>query len=421
MNIRKYFEGLGPGLISGAADDDPSGISTYSVVGATFGYSQLWTVFLTFPLMIAVQLMCARMALVTGEGLSGTIGQYANRRLLWFACVLLIIANTVNIGADFAGMAEALEMVTHVPRLIWLPVIAGGLIATLIYSSYRALARILKWLTLVLFSYVIAAFLARPDWMAVLRASFIPQIQMNANYLSALVAILGTTITPYMFFWQASQEIEEEVAHGRESLESRRGATSIELRDAARDVVSGMAWAGVTMFFIIVTTATTLHVPGGTKHPIETAQQAAEALRPLAGDAAYLLFTLGIVGTGLLAIPVLAGSAGYAVAEAMHWRASLNDKPRVGWQFYSIVVLAIVVGALFNFLHISAVKALFYAAILNGVLAVPLVAIVTRLTSDERIMGDSRNPKWLSRLGWATTAIMGVAAVAMIASGFTPS
>jgi len=418
MNVRKYFADLGPGLISGAADDDPSGISTYSVVGATFGYAQLWTVFLTFPLMIAVQLMCARMALVTGEGLAGTIGQYANRRLLWLACVLLVIANVVNIGADFAGMAEALEMVTHVHRLIWLPVIAGGLIAALVFSSYRALARVLKWLTLVLFSYVVAAFLARPDWAAVLRASFIPQIQLNAGYLSALVAILGTTITPYMFFWQASQEIEEEVAQGMNSLESRRGADPGQLRAAAKDVVSGMAWAGVTMFFIIVTTATTLHHPGESAKPIETAQQAAEALRPLAGDAAYLLFTLGIVGTGLLAIPVLAGSAGYAVAEAMHWRASLNDKPRVGWQFYSIVVVAIVVGALFNFLHISAVKALFYAAVVNGVLAVPLVGIVTRLTSDPRVMGEHRNPRWLAGLGWATTGIMAVAALAMIVTSF---
>jgi NRAMP (natural resistance-associated macrophage protein)-like metal ion transporter len=418
MNVRKYFADLGPGLISGAADDDPSGISTYSVVGATFGYAQLWTVFLTFPLMIAVQLMCARMALVTGEGLAGTIGQYANRRLLWLACVLLVIANVVNIGADFAGMAEALEMVTHVHRLIWLPVIAGSLIAALVFSSYRVLASVLKWLTLVLFSYVVAAYLARPDWAAVLRASFIPQIQLNAGYLSALVAILGTTITPYMFFWQASQEIEEEVAQGMDSLESRRGADPVQLRAAAKDVVSGMAWAGVTMFFIIVTTATTLHGPGHSAKPIETAQQAAEALRPLAGDAAYLLFTLGIVGTGLLAIPVLAGSAGYAVAEAMHWRASLNDKPRVGWQFYSIVVLAIVVGALFNFLHISAVKALFYAAVVNGVLAVPLVGIVTRLTSDPRVMGDQKNPRWLAGLGWATTGIMAVAALAMIVTSF---
>ncbi len=415
MHLKKFFAGLGPGLITGAADDDPSGISTYSVIGATFGYAQLWTVFLTFPLMTGVQLMCARLALVTGEGFSGAIGQYSSRRTVWFACLLLVIANTINIGADLAGMAEALAMVTPIPKLAWIPLITGGILLVLVFWSYKRLSSILKWLTGVLAAYITTAFLAKPDWMAVLRSSFVPQIELNSTYLAGLVAVLGTTITPYMFFWEASQEVEEEIAQGRVTLEQRVGATVEELRNAGRDVTAGMLWAGVTMFFIIVTTAATIH---SRQISIETAQQAAEALRPLAGNGAYLLFTLGIVGTGLLAIPVLAGSAGYAVSEAMHWEASLDDKPLAARNFYGVIAAAIVVGAALTLLHISAVRALYYAAIVNGVLAVPLVAIMTRLTSSKEVMGEHRNPRWLTGLGILTVLAMGLAAVAMIVTSF---
>lgn len=411
MNVRKFFAGLGPGLVTGAADDDPSGISTYSTIGATFGYAQLWTVFLTFPLMTGVQLMCARLALVTGEGFSGAIAQYSSRRTLLLACTLLVAANVVNIGADLAGMAEALAMVTPVPKIWWIPLMALGILAVLVLWSYKKLSRVLKWLTLVLVAYVITAFLCKPDWGLVFRSSFLPQIEWTPAYLAGLVAVLGTTITPYMFFWEASQEVEEEIAEGKTSLADRVGASASELSKAGRDVVTGMAWAGTTMFFIIVTTASTLHP----KHvKIETAQQAAEALRPLAGNGAYVLFTLGIVGTGLLAIPVLAGSAGYAVSEAMHWRASLDDRPQVGRNFYLVIAAAILVGAALTFLNISAVKALYYAAILNGVLAVPLVWIMTRLTSSLKVMGDHKNPTWLRFLGVTTTVIMALAAAAMV-------
>jgi len=414
QRVRRFFGTLGPGLITGAADDDPSGISTYSVTGASFGLSQLWMVFLTFPLMSAVQLMCARLGLVDGEGLGAAIRRHYSRTVLWFACSLLVVANIVNIGADLAGMGESLQMVTGVSAWVWIPLLALGIILALVYWSYRHLVRTFKWLTLVLFAYVLPAFLAHPDWTSVLRATFVPQVEWNPAYLMMVVGILGTSITPYVFFWQAAQEVEEESSEGRRTLTSRQGATDQELKVAQRDVMVGMGWAGVAMYFIILTTATTLHKAGAP--PIETAQQAAEALRPLAGDGAYLLFMLGIVGTGILAVPVLAGSAAYAVAEALHWHGSLNDKPRVGHKFYMMVLVAVMLGLILNLLEISAIKALFYSAVVNGTLAPPLVFLVTHLTSDPKVMGNRVNGPLLRGLGYATAAIMGLAAVAMIAS-----
>lgn len=414
VRLGRFFAEVGPGVVTGAADDDPSGISTYSVVGASMGLGQLWTVPLTFPLMASVQAMCARLALVTGEGLAATIRRHSSRRLLWFACVLLVVANVVNIGADLSGMAESLEMVTGVREWIWMPLLAVGIVLALVFWSYRKLARTFKWLTLALFAYVFAAFLSHPSWPVVLKATFVPEFKADPVYLQALVAILGTTITPYMFFWQAAQEVEEERAHGHRTLAQRRGATLDELKAAHKDVLLGMGWAGVAMYFIILTAATNLHGPG--KPPIETARQAAEALRPIAGDAAYLLFALGLVGTGILAIPVLAGSAAYAISEAMHWRGSLNDRPRVGFKYYVVVVLSVGVGLALDLFRIDAVKALFYAAVLNGILAPPLVAIVTWLTSRKEVMGEHVNPPYLRRLGWTTAGLMFAAFLAMAAS-----
>ncbi len=406
-----FFHGLGPGIVTGAADDDPSGISTYSVAGAAFGPGFLWTVLLTFPLMTAVQTMCARLALVCGEGLAATLRRRYPTWVLWGACLLLAVANVINIGADLAGMGEALELVTGVDERIWPPFLAAGIVAVLVLWSYRHLARILKWTTLALFAYVVAAFLAKPAWGEALRATFVPRLAWEPRYLATLVAILGTTITPYMFFWQAAQEVEEERAEGRRSRRSRRGATGEELAAAQGDILAGMGWAGLAMYFIILTTATTLHAAG--KTDISTAQQAAEALRPMAGDAAYLLFALGLVGTGLLAVPVLAGSAAYAVAEAMHWRASLDDRPRVGAKFYVVLAAAVLLGLGIEWLEIDAVEALFYAALVNGLLAPPLVVLVTLLTSDHRVMGKHVNPPLLRWLGWATFAIMLAAAAAL--------
>lgn len=412
--FHRFFSELGPGLITGAADDDPSGISTYSVTGAAFGFAQLWTVLFSFPLMVAVQLMCARLGMVTGLGLAGVLRRRYPRPVLWSACGLLIIANTVNIGADLGGMAAAMQMITGINSIIWLPIFAATIVVFLVWFKYRHLVLIFKWLTLVLFAYIIAAVLAHPDWIKVLRATFVPHIEWNANYLATFIAIMGTTISPYLFFWQAAQEVEEERAKGRLTAQSRRGATDEELRAARTDVLTGMAFAGVVMYFIIVTTGATLHAAG--QYRIDTAQQAAEALRPIAGNAAYLLFALGLVGTGMLGVPVLAGSAAYAISEARHWRGSLDDPPRPAAKFYLVLSLSVILGLILDYAGFNAVRMLFWAAVINGVLAPPLIILVVLLTSDPKVMGARTNPPVLRWLGWGTALIMIAASIAMFAS-----
>lgn len=411
-HVRRFFAELGPGLITGAADDDPSGISTYSVTGAAFGFTQLWTVFFAFPLMIAVQIMCARLGLVSGQGLAGVLRRRYPKWVLLGACALLALANTVNIGADLGGMAEAMEMMTGLHSVVWLPLFAGLIVVLLIWSSYRHIARVFKWLTLVLFAYVAAAFMAHPKWSEVLRSTFVPHVEWSVSYIATFVAILGTTISPYLFFWQAAQEVEEERSKGRRTIRSRRGATDEELRAARTDVLTGMIFAGVVMYFIILTTGATLYEHG--HRDIETAREAAKALEPLAGKSASLLFTIGLVGTGMLGIPALAGSAAYAVAEAMHWRGSLDDRPRVAKKFYGVLAAAVAFGLALNYLEINAVKMLFYAAVINGVLAPPLIVLVTMLTSDQKVMGKRVNTWLLKWAGWVTAAVMAAATIAMI-------
>ena len=409
--MRRFFAGLGPGLITGAADDDPSGVSTYSVTGASFGYLPLWMSPCAFPLMAAVQLMCARLGLVTGRGLAGVVRLYYPRPVLWGACALLIVANVFNIGADLGGMAEATEMMTGIKSYYWTPVFTGLIISLLFFTSYRHIARIFKWLTLVLFAYVITAFLARPDWYSVLKATVVPRVIWSNAFLATFVAVLGTTISPYLFFWQTSQEVEDERAHGRNTVREREGATDEELLAARKDVFTGMLFANTVMYFIILTTAATLNASGQTN--IETAQQAAEALRPLAGNGAYLLFTLGIIGTGMLAVPVLAGSAAYAVAETKHWRGTLEDRPRLSRKFYAVVAAAMLLGMSLDFFGFNAVKMLFYSAVLNGVLAPPLIVLIVLLTSNPQVMGTRVSSRPLRYLGWATAAIMSAAAIGM--------
>lgn len=409
--VRHFFSELGPGLITGAADDDPSGISTYSVTGASFGYAPLWTALFSFPLMVSVQLMCARLGMVTGLGLAGVIRRRYPRWVLLGACSLLIVANVVNIGADLGGMADATEMVTGVNSLVWTPIYAILIISLLFWTSYRVIAKVFKWLTLVLFAYVIAAFLAHPDWRAVLHSTFVPHIEWSSAYLATFVGILGTTISPYLFFWGASQEVEEERKLGRQTVEEREGATDEELRKSRTDVITGMFFSNLVMYFIILTTAATLHAHGETT--IETAQQAAEALKPLAGNGAYLLFTLGLIGTGMLGVPVLAGAAAYAVAEARNWRGTLEDRPHLAKKFYAIVAASLILGLVLDYAGFNAVKMLFWAAVLNGVLAPPLIVLVVLLTCNKKIMGDRTNPPVLKWLGWATAVIMAAAAIAM--------
>jgi len=410
--LRHFFRELGPGLITGAADDDPSGISTYSIAGASFGYGLLWTALFSFPLMTAVQLMCARLGMVTGQGLASVVRQRYSRRVLWFTCALLVVANTVNIGADLGGMAEVLQMTTGINAFFWLPFISILIIALLVWLSYRRIARIFKWLTLTLFAYVIAALLARPQWHDVIRATFLPHLEVNASYLATILGVLGTTISPYLFFWQAAQEVEEERSLGRLTIHTRRGATDQELRAARTDVVTGMALSNAVMYFIILATGATLYASG--HHDIENARQAAEALRPLAGDGAYVLFALGLIGTGMLGIPVLAGSAAYGVTEGLHWRGSLNDRPKRAIKFYAVLGIAVLLGLLLNYLRLDAVRMLFWAAVLNGILAPPLIGLVTKLSSDKTVMGSRTNPTILTIMGWTTTAVMGAATLLML-------
>jgi NRAMP (natural resistance-associated macrophage protein)-like metal ion transporter len=411
--VRRFFANLGPGLITGAADDDPSGISTYSVAGAVFGYSFLWTALLSFPLMAAVQLMCARLGMVTGRGLGGAIRLRYSRWVLWPACVLLIVANVFNIAADLGGMANAMEMGTGIRSYYWTPFFAFVIAGLLIWTSYTLIARVFKWLALVLFAYVITAFLARPDWASVLHGTFVPHVEWTRNYMSVLVGILGTTISPYLFFWQAAQEVEEDRKHGKTTVAQRRGSTNLELSVATGDVFTGMFFSNLVMFFIILTTAATLHAHGVTN--IETAKQASEALRPFAGPGAYWLFTLGLIGTGMLGVPVLAGSCAYAIAEAAQWKgSSLSLKPVRAPRFYAVIAGAMVIGLGLDFAGLNAVKMLFWSAVVNGVLAPPLVVLVVLLTSDKKVMGSRTNSRGAMVLGWICAALMTAAAFGLL-------
>ncbi len=409
--VRRFFGELGPGLITGAADDDPSGISTYSVTGAAFGYAPLWTALFSFPLMAAVQMMCARLGMVTGEGLAGVIRRHYPRWILWSACAILVLANTVNIGADLAGMAKATELATGIRSVYLTPAWALLIAVFLIWSSYYTLVRIFKWLTLVLFAYVAAAFFAKPDWTMVLYSTLIPHVEWSSRYWATLVGIFGTTISPYLFFWQASQQVEEEHGQGRLTRQAREGATDKELSKSRKDVITGMFFSNVIMYFIILTTAATLHAHG--KTTISTAQDAADALRPLAGNGAYWLFSLGLIGAGMLGVPVLAGSSAYAISEAAKWRGTLDDRFGLSRGFYVVIVVGLVLGLALDFAGFNAVSMLFWAAVLNGVLAPPLIVIVVLLTSNPVVMGKRSNPLWLSLLGWVTVVVMTAASVAM--------
>ena len=403
----RYFRTLGPGLVTGASDDDPSGVTTYAVAGATFGTGMLWTAVVTLPLMAAIQLTCARIGLVSGRGLAGATRRHYPRWFLYGACLLLLAANVFNIAADLAGMADAAEMLTGVPSALWVPVFGMVVLVATVYTSYATFAAWLKWLTAVLFAYILSAILAQPNWSAALRDTFVPRVSWDARVVPTLVGILGTTISPYLFFWQASQEVEEERALGRRTVAARRGASAHELRDARNDVITGMTFSNVVMYFIILATAATLFRAGHTD--IETSRQAAEALRPLAGNGAYVLFTLGLVGTGLLAIPVLAGSASYAIAELFSWRSGLDLKPRQARRFYLVLGGAIVAGIALDAFGTNAIRMLFVSAIVNGLLAPPLMLLVMLVGNNRTIMGERVNGLWLNVFGWGATAVMTVA------------
>ena len=418
VRLLKALKGLlgnvGPGFITGAADDDPSGIATYAQTGAIFGYGQLWLVWFTCPFMIVIQQMCGRIGMVTGKGLAGVILEHYSRRVLYVTVSLLVIANTINIGADLGAMASSAQMLLGLPFLFWLVLITGSIIALEIFVPYRTYSRILKYLALTLFSYVLAAFVVRLDWGVVFHATLVPHLEFSADYLLNIVAILGTTISPYLFFWQASEEVEEEVVNGQipdmgigKPCVTRRGVAEMNW-----DTVVGMFFSQIIMFFIIVTTAATLHAGGITT--IQTASEAAEALRPLAGDLAYLLFAVGIIGTGLLAVPVLAGASAYAVAETAGLKEGLGKKLGRAPGFYAVIAASTLIGMSLDWLGINPMTALYYAAALNGLAAPPLMALVIMIANRKDVMGRFVNSRASNVLGWAIVLIMALAGVALI-------
>ena len=409
--VVRFLKILGPGLVTGASDDDPSGIATYAIAGASQGYALLWTALFTFPLMAGVQFICAKIGMVTGRGISGVIRQNYGKALLYPVVLALVVANTLNVGADLGAIADGVNLLVHVPRPLVVVLASVGLVTLQMFGSYRSIARTFKWLTLALLGYIGAAFFARPELGAVLRGSLVPSLKFDRESLELLVGILGTTISPYLFFWQASQEVEEERAMGRD-LAARQGATRQELEDARWDVTTGMLFSNVVMYFIILATGATLHAHG--KVEIQTAADAAEALRPLAGNWATVLMALGLIGTGLLAVPIMTGAAAYGLAEAFGWRCSLNSNPRQCPEFYMAIVLSTLVGVAIDLLGFSAVKMLYWTAILNGVIAPPLLAIIMHISGDPKIMGEHRHGRLLGALGWAAAAVMGLAALAML-------
>jgi NRAMP (natural resistance-associated macrophage protein)-like metal ion transporter len=407
--VRRFFSNLGPGLITGAADDDPSGIATYSIAGAQMGTAMLWTALITWPFMACVQFMCARIGMVTGMGLGDALRRKGPRWLLFGGALGLLGANTMNVGSDLSGMADAAETLTGINSHIYVVIFGAGIAYATVRFRYHKIAMIMKWLAAVLFAYVITAFLAGPDWGKVLRDTFIPSWPRNHAQWENLVAILGTTISPYLFFWQASQEVEEEKAMGRRLLVQREHATRREVVDRGIDVGAGTFFSNLVMYFIILTTALTLHKHG--IRDIETSKQAAEALRPLAGTFAYLLYTIGIIGVGFLAIPTLAGSAAYAFAETFSWKEGLDEPFRGARPFYTVLIFSILLGIGMDFLNLNPVKALYWTAIINGVLAPFLLVGVLIAASDRKLMEDQPS-SWLSRIavGIITLAMFGAAA-----------
>jgi len=412
--VKRFFKLLGPGLITGAADDDPSGIGTYSTAGASLGFATLWTAIITLPLMAVVQFVCAKIGMVTGRGLAGVLLHHYSRKLLYAAVLCLFIANTINAGTDIGAIAAAINLIVPLPITVMIIPIACIIVALQIWGSYRLIANVFKWLTLSLFTYIGAAFLAKPDFDAVLKATFIPELHFDHDYLLTLVAILGTTISPYLFFWEASEEVEEEISEGRKTLRQRKGATDAELNQAKWDTIVGMFFCNIVFYFVILAAAATLHASG--KTDLQSAVDAAQALRPLVGSAATYLFAVGIIGSGFLAVPVLTGSSAYAIAESFGWKYGLDTKPKQAKQFYAVIAISTFVGALINFIGINPIAALFWTAVINGVLAPPLLVIIMIISNNKKIMGSRVNGRFTNFVGWTAAVIMFAAAIGMVAT-----
>ena len=403
---------LGPGFITGASDDDPSGIGTYASIGAAQGFGVLWLAPLTLPLMAAVQLICARIGLVTGEGIAGVLRRTFPRWVRYPAIATLVVANTINAGVDIGAIAAGVNLLVPIPATALIVPIGLLILALQILGSYRLIARVFKWLTLALFTYLGAAILAQPDWGAVLRGTLLPSVRLDGDFLMALVAVLGTTISPYLFFWQASEEVEEEISAGRASVAERAGATESELRAAAWDVGTGMAFSNLVMYVIILASAATLYRSG--QRDITSAAEAAQALAPLAGNAASALFAIGIIGAGMLAVPVLTGSAAYAVAEGGGWRSGLDARPRDAKVFYAVIIISTLVGMVIDFSPVDTITALYWTAVLNGLLAPPLLMLVLLIANNRAVMGEHTNTRTLNLLGWTTVLAMSAAALGLL-------
>jgi NRAMP (natural resistance-associated macrophage protein)-like metal ion transporter len=412
----RWLQQLGPGLITGAADDDPSGIATYSQAGAQFGYQLGWTLVLTYPLMVGIQMVSARMGRVTGHGLASNVRIHFPRPVLYVIVAMLVVANTINIAADIAAMGEALRLVAGGQMLVYAILFGVLCLGLQVFLRYQVYVRYLKWLTLALLAYVAVVFTIAVPWREVIQGLLWPRVALNAQSLTVIVAVFGTTISPYLFFWQAAQEVEE--------LNADPVATALVLdpADARRhlhrikiDTYFGMGFSNLIALFIVISCAATLHRNGITD--IATSAQAAEALRPLAGDAAFLLFSLGIIGTGMLAVPVLAGSAAYAVAETFEWKSGLDLKLLEAREFYGIIAFATLGGVLLDFTPIDPIKALFWSAVINGIIAVPIMVVMMLLADDPKVMGAFTVTRRLKALGWLATWTMAAAVVAMFVSG----
>ena len=413
-------------MVTGAADDDPSGIATYSQTGAQFGYGQLWTIPLMLPMMFAVQEMCARIGIVRGRGIAGVVREFYPKSILYTVVMLMLIANTINLGTDLGGMAAALRLIVPLPYLLLISIFALLSISLEVFVSYHIYSRFLKWMSISLFAYVLTGFIVSQDWLSVLRSTFVPHVEWSFQFLLILVGVLGTTISPYMFFWQASQEVEEEIEQGKLCPQPRVrfpkcGPLPIvspeDIHDMRVDTWLGMLFSQTATWFIIITAAGALHVHGVTD--IATAADAARALEPLvktfhyAGTIAKTIFAVGIIGLGLLAIPIFAGSASYALAETFNWKEGLYRKPSDAPQFYAVMIIATLIGALINLLGISPMKALIYTAVINGIIAVPLILTVLLISNNPIIMGRYTNPRWVSIFGLFTFLAMGAAGILM--------
>lgn len=406
---------LGPGLITGASDDDPSGIATYSQAGAQFGYGLTWAMLFVYPLMAAVQMISARIGRTTGHGIAGALRRHYPNWLLQVIVLLLLIANTINLGADLGAMADAVNLLLPGPNWLYILLFAGVCTYMQVFLQYTQYEAVLKWLTLALFAYFAALVTVRIGWGDLVLHLFLPHLEWRTEYLTTLVAVFGTTISPYLLFWQSAEEVEDIHAYPhRKALRRAPKQGQAALHRIEIDTLVGMAFANSVALAIMVTTAGTLHRNG--IMDIQTSAQAAEALRPIAGEFAFVVFSLGIIGTGLLAVPVLAGSAAYAVGEARKWPVGFDRRPQEAKAFYGTVALATLVGMMINFTGINPIKALYWTAVLNGVIAVPLMAVMMLIASRQDIMGRFPVRGWLRGLGWTATAVMGLAVVGMLAT-----